>query len=129
MVLPPSSPYQRLVHTNYSLHKVELHLHGEWHPGILYQHTQTLRNSLLSVKPYHPWLPDNQSLHWFKPELLEQPDLLQVRLTLHVQNEPVNEPINKRQQAIISTMKQNPSMTRENLANSAHSYSFRVCKD
>ena len=46
-----------------------------------------------------------------------QPDLLQVRLTLHIQNEPVNEPVNKRQQAIISTMKQNPSITRENLAN------------
>ena len=46
MVLLFSSPYQRLVCTNYSLHRVELHLHGEWHPGILYQHTQTLRNSL-----------------------------------------------------------------------------------
>lgn len=51
--------------------------------------------------------------HWLKPELLEQPELLQVRLTLHIQNEPVNE----RQQAILSTMKQNPSITRENLAN------------
>ena len=51
--------------------------------------------------------------HWLKPELLEQPDLLQVKLTLHIQNEPVNE----RQQAILSTMKQNPSITRENLAN------------
>ena len=46
MVLPPSSPYQHLDYTNYSLHRVELHLHDEWHPGILYQHTQTLRNSL-----------------------------------------------------------------------------------
>ena len=33
--------------------------------------------------------------HWLKPELLEQPDLLQVKLTLHIQNEPVNEPINE----------------------------------
>ncbi len=68
---------------------------------------------------------------------MEQPDLLQVRLTLHIQNEPVNgacklavnqpvnelvnepvnEPVNERQQAILSTMKQNPSITRENLAN------------
>lgn len=63
--------------------------------------------------------------HWLKPELLEQTDLLQVRLTLHIQNEPVNEsvnepvnePVNERQQAILSTMKQNPSITRENLAN------------
>ena len=30
----------------YSLHKVELHLRDEWHPGILCQYTQTLRNSL-----------------------------------------------------------------------------------
>lgn len=51
--------------------------------------------------------------HWLKPELLEQPALLQVKLTLNIQNEPVNE----RQQAILSTMKQNPSITRENLAN------------
>ena len=51
--------------------------------------------------------------HWLKPKLLEQPDLLQVKLTLHIQNEPVNE----RQQAILSTMKLNPSITRENLAN------------
>ena len=52
---------------------------------------------------------------------MEQPDLLQVKLTLHIQNEPVNEPenepVNERQQAILSTMKQNPSITRENLAN------------
>ena len=40
-----------------------------------------------------------------------------VKLTLHIQNEPVNEPVNERQQAILSTMKQNPSITRENLAN------------
>ena len=60
-------------------------------------------------------------MHWFKPELLEQPDLLQVRLTLHVQNEPinepVNEPVNERQRAILSAMKQFPSITRDELAN------------
>ena len=33
--------------------------------------------------------------HWIKPELLEQPELLQVKLTLHIQNEPINEPINE----------------------------------
>ena len=27
--------------------------------------------------------------HWIKPELLEQPEFLQVRLTLHIQNESV----------------------------------------
>lgn len=59
--------------------------------------------------------------HWIRPELLEQPELTQVKLTLHIQNkptnEPVNEPVNKRQQVILSAMKQNPSMIREDLAN------------
>ena len=32
-------------------------------------------------------------------------------------NEPVNEPVNKRQQVILSAMKQNPSIIREDLAN------------
>ena len=48
-----------------------------------------------------------------KPELLEQPELMQVKLTLHIHNEPVNE----RQQTILSIMKQSPSIIRENLAN------------
>ena len=56
-----------------------------------------------------------------KPELLEQPELMQVKLTLHIQNEPtnepVNEPVNERQQTILSIMKQSPSIIRENLAN------------
>ena len=56
-----------------------------------------------------------------KPELLEQPELMQVKLTLHIQNkptnEPVNEPVNERQQSILSIMKQSPSIIRENLAN------------
>ncbi len=30
--------------------------------------------------------------------LLEQPELMQVKLTLHIQNEPVNGPVNVRQQ-------------------------------
>ena len=28
--------------------------------------------------------------HWLRPELLEQPELMQVKLTLHIQNEPIN---------------------------------------
>ena len=56
-----------------------------------------------------------------KPELFEQPELMQVKLTLHIQNEPtnepVNEPVNERQQTILSIMKQSPSIIRENLAN------------
>ncbi len=55
--------------------------------------------------------------HWIKPELLEQPELMQVKLTLHIQNEPVNEPVNERQRAILSAMKQFPSITRDELAN------------
>lgn len=55
---------------------------------------------------------------------MEQPELMQVKLTLHIQNEstnepvnePVSEPVNERQQAILSAMKQNPSITREDLA-------------
>lgn len=50
--------------------------------------------------------------HWLKPELLEQSELMQVKLTLHIQNEPINEPINvsltERQKAILSLLKQNP---------------------
>ena len=59
--------------------------------------------------------------HWVRPELLEQPELMQVKLTLHIQNEPatepVNEPVSKRQQAVLSAVKQNLSITREILAN------------
>jgi predicted HTH transcriptional regulator len=33
---------------------------------------------------------------WLKPELLEQPELLQVKLTLFIQNEPINEPLSAR---------------------------------
>ncbi len=58
--------------------------------------------------------------HWIKPELLEQPEFLQVRLTLHIQNEPINEPINeplsKRQIAILAAIKMHPSLTRDELA-------------
>ena len=32
--------------------------------------------------------------HWLKPELQEQPELMQVKLTLHVQPDPINGPIN-----------------------------------
>ena len=59
--------------------------------------------------------------HWIKSELLEQPELMQVKLTLHIQNEPtnepVNDPVNERQQTILSIMKQSPSIIREDLAN------------
>ena len=43
-----------------------------------------------------------------------------MRLTLHIQNEPINEPINERQKAILSLIKQNPSLNREELAEKAN---------
>ena len=58
--------------------------------------------------------------HWLKPELLEQPDLMQVKLTLHILNEPINEPINEaiteRQKAILSLILQKPLSNRDELA-------------
>ena len=62
--------------------------------------------------------------HWLKPELLEQSELMQVKLTLNIQNEPINKPINEpinvslteRQKAILSLLKQNPSYSRDELA-------------
>lgn len=62
--------------------------------------------------------------HWVKPELVEQPELMQVKLTLYIQSEPINEPINdslkvavsSRQMRIISAIKSNPFMNREELA-------------
>lgn len=58
--------------------------------------------------------------HWLKSELLEQPELLQVKLTLHIQNEPTNEPINEplsyRQIDIIKAIKGQPFLTRDELA-------------
>ena len=66
--------------------------------------------------------------HWIEPELLEQPELLQVKLTLHIQNEPINEPIiepiiepinehlSNRQIAIIMAIKEQSFFTRDDLA-------------
>ena len=54
--------------------------------------------------------------HWLKPELLEQSELMQVKLTLHIQNEPINVSLTERQKAILSLLKQNPSYSRDELA-------------
>lgn len=51
--------------------------------------------------------------HWIKPELLEQPELSHVKLTLYIQSESVSE----RQQAILYIMKQNQYIAREDLGN------------
>lgn len=63
--------------------------------------------------------------HWMKPELLEQTELMQVKLTLYVQNnvasgssnDPINDPINltKRQKLILQTFSEEKSLSRERL--------------
>lgn len=63
--------------------------------------------------------------HWMKPELLEQPELMQVKLTLHIQNEPTNEPVNdpvndpinltERQKMILRMFSEEKNLSRERL--------------
>ena len=67
--------------------------------------------------------------HWMKPELLEQTELMQVKLTLYVQNnvasgssnDPINDPIidpinlTERQKLILQTFSEEKSLSRERL--------------
>ena len=67
--------------------------------------------------------------HWLKPELQEQPELMQVKLTLHVQpgpiNDPINDPINglingpikltERQELILQMFAEDKSLSRERI--------------
>ena len=67
--------------------------------------------------------------HWIKPELLEQPELMQVKLTLHIQNnvasgslndrinDPINDPINltERQMMILQMFSEEKNLSRERL--------------
>ena len=63
--------------------------------------------------------------HWIKPELLEQPELMQVKLTLHIQNkvasgslnDPINAPINltERQKLILQMFSEEKNLSRERL--------------
>lgn len=63
--------------------------------------------------------------HWIKPELLEQPELMQVKLTLHIQNnvasgslnDPINDPINltERQKMILRMFSDDKDLSRERL--------------
>ena len=65
---------------------------------------------------------------WLRPELIEQTDLLQVRLTLFFENEPTSEPISKpiseplseREKAVLALIEQSPLSTRDELAESAN---------
>ena len=59
--------------------------------------------------------------HWMKPELLEQTELMQVKLTLYIQNNVAsgssNDPINltERQKLILQTFSEEKSLSRERL--------------
>ncbi len=63
--------------------------------------------------------------HWIKPELQEQPELMQVKLILHIQNDvsysssndPINDPINltERQKLILQMFSDDKNLSRERL--------------
>ena len=63
--------------------------------------------------------------HWIKPELQEQPELMQVKLILHIQNDvsysssndPINDPINltERQKLILQMFSEEKNLSRERL--------------
>ena len=59
--------------------------------------------------------------HWIRPELVEQPELMQVKLTLYFENDPVNDPINDpikltdRQKMILQMFDEDKTLSRERL--------------
>ena len=59
--------------------------------------------------------------HWIKPELVEEPELMQVKLTLYFENDPVNDPVNgdlkltDRQRLILGLFSNDKTLTRERL--------------
>ncbi len=59
--------------------------------------------------------------HWMEPELVEQPELMQVKLTLYVKNSPVNDPVNDpvkltdRQRMILQMFHEDKNLSRERL--------------
>ena len=63
--------------------------------------------------------------HWIKPELVEQPELMQVKLTLYFENktksDPINDPINDpikmtdRQKMILQMFDEDKTLSRERL--------------
>lgn len=59
--------------------------------------------------------------HWLKPELIEQPALMQVKLILHIENianEPKNEPkkLTERQYNILQAISIDNTLTREQIS-------------
>ena len=98
--------------------------------------TETQKSAYAEHVPYdrlwrEPWLGFPLILnawnekHWIKPELLEQPELMQVKLTLHIQNkvasgslnDPINDPINltERQKMILQMFSEEKNLSRERL--------------
>ena len=59
--------------------------------------------------------------HWIRPELVEQPELMQVKLTLYFENDPVNDPVNDpikltdRQNMILQMFDEDKTLSRERL--------------
>ena len=64
-------------------------------------------------RPSNAW----NEKHWIKPELVEQPELMQVKLTLYLEHEPKDEPkiepkiLTQRQVEIITLLEKNNSIT------------------
>ena len=72
-------------------------------------------------RPSNAW----NEKHWIKPELVEQPELMQVKLTLYLEHEPTDEPkiepkdepkiepkiLTQRQVEIITLLEKNDSIT------------------
>ena len=64
--------------------------------------------------------------HWIRPELVEQPELMQVKLTLYFENDPVNDPVNgvkdgvkelsEVQMVIVDEIRRNPNITTNEMA-------------
>lgn len=63
--------------------------------------------------------------HWIKPELIEQPELMQVKLTLFFENDPLNDPVNDpvkltdRQSMILQLFHEDKTLSRERLCTKA----------
>ena len=55
--------------------------------------------------------------HWLRPELVEQPELMQVKLTLYFENDPVNDPVKltDRQNMILQMFDEDNTLSRERL--------------
>ena len=74
-------------------------------------------NKLLSKNPLRAW----NEKHWIKPELIEQTELMQVKLVLHILNEGDTQSVPQDvpqdvPQTIIELIYNNPNITREDIA-------------